>query len=140
MSQHCIFFSLHKSLNYQTQPKHCQNKYLSTATAGKKTIKKSFQKEEICKSNAEWTRIGCRDKIIKPRFLPTAIETESQMQPSCFETKPNRFLETIATNHPQLYKQLTKRYPARPKFCPTFKTTYQIDYDHFSEYPQGLYD
>jgi hypothetical protein len=102
----------------------------------------------LCAAGAEWTRIGSQGKRIKPRFVANEHNTPSKppsFTATCFDTKPNRFLLTLKNTQPTLYNTLSKRPTTTTTPWSTdtrgpFKSTYQIDYGHEPEYPEGLYN
>lgn len=91
---------------------------------------------------SEWTGIAPMGILIKPRLIPEEPKDSAKIN-SCFSDKPNKFLESLCINYPELYERI-KSTPNDDLYrqidSDRFKSTYQVDYDHISEFPHGVYD
>lgn len=93
-------------------------------------------------ANTEWTRIAPMGALIKPRIIPMdnlKIENETK---TCFDKKPNKFLEKLPQKYPKLYEEIkkTSNDELNRKTCENgMKSTYQIDYCGIQENIGGIY-
>lgn len=113
--------------------------------SGFKTNNESTQLPEkfgsSCGEN-EWTGIAPMGILIKPRLIPDEPKDSRKIN-SCFSDKPNKFLESLCIKYPELYERI-KSTPKDDLYrqidSDRFRSTDQVDYDHISEFPHGVYD
>lgn len=97
---------------------------------------------------SEWTGIAPMGVLIHPRIIPDReIENtqRDQHKPigSCFQDKPNKFLNNLRNAYPDLYEKLkAMNHNDLQNLVTTnsLKSTYQIDYGNIAEYANGVYD
>lgn len=112
--------------------------------SGFKTKNESTQLPVIAAScgENEWTGIAPMGILIKPRLIPDEPKDTRKIN-SCFSDKPNKFLESLCIKYPELYERIMstpKDDLYRQIDSDRFRSTYQVDYDHISEFPHGVYD
>lgn len=96
---------------------------------------------EKCQTEPLWERLSSvQREICMGKAVKNVISNTKES--SCFQLKPNRFLRNLKVEYPELYEKMKKR-PEREVHATNEtdvrRTTFQIDFGHFPEYPNALY-
>jgi len=96
----------------------------------------------------EWSGIAPMGRLVNPKIIPAKLTPEQLEKMAtdsgvdCFKEQPNRFLKVLSSLYPDLYdrlKNMPKEDVASNLDKERLHTTYQIDYCHMNEYPEGVY-